>query len=460
MKKIRIIAHKEFIQRVRKRSFLVATFLLPLLIPTLIWGTQSIKQYQEQSETAREVWVLDPTETFVLGTPGNLSFVEAAATEQELKELVIQGEVYAFLHVIPPGIEDPTEDNLPTLRLYTAHQPGMQEVERIRSYFNRQIRKHKLQQAGISEAMQALTQLTLPLSLVSLERDGKEKNTHSTVSFLAGYILSLLIYMFIFMYGAQVMQSVIEEKTGKVIELMLSLVRPWELMLGKLWGIARVGILQFGIWIVMFAVFTAVAGTYWGVNTLRSQATDLGRPEVAQAIWEQEDTDKSGFLAPQSKSVNEATEGVQQAWNAWTDLPLGRIALGFMLYFIAGFAFYGACFAAIGAAVDTSQEAQQFVFPLTIPLIGGLLGSMWFVMSDPGGSLSFWLSVIPFTSPIAMPARMPFGVPLWELALSVGVLIGSALIMVWLAGRIFRIGLLSQGNKVNFKTLIQWMIRG
>lgn len=236
------------------------------------------------------------------------------------------------------------------------------------------------------------------------------------------------------------MQGVIEEKSSKIVEIIVSSVKPFQMMLGKIVGIASVGMLQFIIWIALITFVTSSVTAYFGLNSPNKQITE----QVTKSIGEE--------AMEQAGGMEKAQKMVQRVW----DLPLVTMASVFLFYFIGGYLMYGALFAAVGASVETQQEAQQFQFPVTLPLLIGYLGLFTFILPDPHSSVSFWLSVIPFTSPVAMVGRIAFGVPAWELALSMVLLIAGFFFTTWLAGRIFRIGILMSGTKVTWKVLIRW----
>lgn len=240
------------------------------------------------------------------------------------------------------------------------------------------------------------------------------------------------------------MQGVIEEKNSKIVEVIVSTVKPFHFMLGKVVGVASVGLLQIVIWIAIMGGIYGVAGSYLGLNKAREAQIE----EVSQNIDGAEDIKTS--LATNPK--------IQKAYDQISNIPLVTIIISFVIYFIGGYLLYGALFAAVGSAVDTPADAQQFMMPIMLPIIIGFFGMTMFVFDDPSGSMSFWLSMIPFTSPIVMMGRIGFGVPLWELALSITLLIGGFIFTIWLAGRIYRVGILMHGTKVNYKVLAKWFM--
>jgi ABC-2 type transport system permease protein len=244
------------------------------------------------------------------------------------------------------------------------------------------------------------------------------------------------------------MTGVIDEKTSKVVEVIVSSVKPFQLMLGKILGIASVGLLQFTIWIVLMGVVSSVVLGSFGLKMPQQQAME-------QVTSQMQDEETQEEMAQQTGS------GAAEFMGNLSQIPFTKIAIVFLFYFLGGYLLYGALFAAVGSAVDSQQEAQQFQFPVTIPLLIGYLGLFMFVVRDPHGPVSFWLSIIPFTSPVAMVGRIAFDVPGWQLALSMILLVGGFLVTTWIAGRIYRIGILMTGTKVSYKVLAKWfMMKG
>ncbi|HZI26084.1 MAG TPA: ABC transporter permease, partial [Chryseolinea sp.] len=249
------------------------------------------------------------------------------------------------------------------------------------------------------------------------------------------------MYIFIFVYGAQIMQGVIEEKTSKVVEVIVSSVKPFQLMMGKIMGLASVGLLQFLIWIILITTLSSVVLGYFGLNMPQEQMMN----EMSQQY-------------PDAQLQN---QGTMEILNTVSEIPFGYLIFNFLFYFLGGYLLYGALFAAVGSAVDSPAEAQQFIFPITIPLLISYFGLFTFILDDPHGTISIWLSIIPFTSPIAMMGRIGFGVPAWQLILSMVSLIAGFIFTTWVAARIYRVGILMHGTKINYKVMAKWfMMKG
>ncbi len=252
-----------------------------------------------------------------------------------------------------------------------------------------------------------------------------------------GFLSGILIYIFIFVYGNQIMQGVIEEKSTRIVEILVSSLKPFQLMLGKIVGIGAVGLTQFLIWVVLIGTLSSVVMGVLGMPMPQQQAMEMANPELAQA-------------SPDSSELADMLLVIG-------GIDFAALVGSFIIYFLGGYLLYGALFAAIGSAVDSPSDAQQFMLPVTIPLIVAYMGLFVFVLQDPTSTVSFWLSIIPLTSPIAMMGRISYGVPFWELALSMGLLIGGFLFTTWLAGKIYRIGILMHGTKPSYKMMWKWL---
>jgi ABC-2 type transport system permease protein len=266
---------------------------------------------------------------------------------------------------------------------------------------------------------------------------GEEKITDATVNYAIGFLSGILIYLFIFIYGNQIMQGVIEEKSTRIVEILVSSLKPFQLMMGKIVGIGAVGLTQFLIWVLLVSTLSTVVMGVLGMQMPQQQAMEMANPELMAT-------------SPDSGQLGEILQVIH-------GIDFVTLVAAFVFYFLGGYLLYGALFAAVGAAVDAPSDAQQFMFPITIPLLVGYMGLFVFVLQDPGSSTSFWLSIIPLTSPIAMMGRISYGVPFWELGLSMGLLVLGFFGTTWLAAKIYRIGILMHGTKPSYKVLWKWL---
>ena len=284
----------------------------------------------------------------------------------------------------------------------------------------------------------------IDLRTFKLSETGTEKESHSSMNMIVAYASALMIYMFIFLFGAQVMRGVIEEKTSRIVEVIVSSVRPFQLMLGKVVGVALVGLTQFLGWVLLTIILTLFAQTIF-------------LPDITKgALQQANNVQMIGSLAGDQLPYSATTEKAQEIFNVVQSINFGTLIACFLFFFIGGYLLYGSLFAAVGSAVDTEADTQQFMIPITIPLIIAFI-VMANAMQNPDGTLAFWFSIIPFTSPVVMMARIPFGVPYSELALSMVLLILTFLGAIWLSAKIYRTGILIYGKKLTYKELWKWL---
>lgn len=440
MNKIWLIIQREFLNRVQKKSFLITTILVPLIFPAIIGGLAYVAIKDAQSAKADIVHVLDESKKFTFEDGKRFQFIPIDQTLEQAKKIYNETNDFALLYIPDLDINKPEG-----VLLYTKENPSIDKVGDLESLIETRIHDLKLQEYKIDEATIKSLRPQVSLKQFNLTETGEEKSSSAGILYGLGFGLGILIYMFVLIYGIQIMQGVIDEKTSKVVEVIVSSVKPFQLMLGKILGIASVGLLQFSIWIILISVLSSGTLAYFGLKMPQKQAMEQmtqqmdNNPEMKEAMEQQ------------NSKVGELLGNL-------SEIPFGKIAFVFLFYFLGGYLLYGALFAAVGSAVDSQQEAQQFQFPVTIPLLIGYIGLFMFILRDPHGSASFWLSVIPFTSPVAMVGRIAFGVPVWELALSMVLLVGGFLLTTWIAGRIYRIGILMTGTKVSYKVLAKWFM--
>lgn len=443
MNKIWLIIQREFLNRVQKKSFLIATILVPLIFPAIIGGLIFIMIKESESAKADTVQVLDESKMFTFKSNKRFTFVPLDLTLDQAKKVYNETDDFALLYVPKIDINKPEG-----IAIYTKANPSIEKVGDLESSIENQIHDLKLREYNIDEATLKSLRPKVNLKQFNLSETGEEKSSSAGILYGLGFVLGILIYMFVLIYGIQIMQGVIDEKTSKVVEVIVSSVKPFQLMLGKIIGIASVGLVQFTIWIILITVLSSGTLAYFGLK--------MPQKQVMEQVTKQMEKD------PEMKqAVDQQNSKVVELLGNWSELPMLKITIVFVFYFLGGYLLYGALFAAVGSAVDSQQEAQQFQFPVTIPLLIGYLGLFMFILRDPHGSISFWLSVIPFTSPVAMVGRIAFGVPLEELILSMALLIGGFLLTTWVAGRIYRVGILMTGTKVSYKVLAKWfMMKG
>ncbi|SHO64677.1 ABC transporter permease [Algoriphagus zhangzhouensis] len=430
MNKIWLVMQREYLARVKKKSFLLATLLTPLIFPAIMAIFVWIAVEEKDNQSLRIIEVVDENKLFFLESSDQYAFSFSDRSDEEAKELVKNGDRYGFLHIPNFDLEDPKG-----ITFFGEENPNMNLMSYLESSLKKKIEDQRLYESGIDPQLISDIRTNVDIKSITVNEQGEEKVSNATVNYAIGFVAGILIYMFIFIYGNQIMQGVIEEKSSRIVEILVSSLKPFQLMMGKIVGIAGVGLTQLLIWIVLIGGLTTIVTGYLGMKMPQQQAM-----EMAQVGMEQ---------IPDS--------GVSEILQVINGIDFVTLVLCFVFYFLGGYLLYGALFAGIGSAVDAPSDAQQFMLPVTIPLIVSYMGLFVFVLQDPNSTASFWLSIVPLTSPIAMMGRVSFGVPFWELALSMVLLILGFLGTTWLAGKIYRIGILMHGTKPSYKTLWKWI---
>jgi ABC-2 type transport system permease protein len=432
MNKIFLVMQREYLSRVKKKSFLIATLLTPLIFPAIMGVFVWIAMNEKENQSLRIIEVIDETDLFFMESSEQYAFTSSIEDPEEAKRMVQQGERYGFLYIPKMDLDSPQG-----IQFYGVENPSLSLMEYLEGALKRKIEDQKLYQQGIDPQVLKEIRTEVSVQSITLGEQGEEKLNDATVNYALGFLSGILIYLFIFVYGNQIMQGVIEEKSSRIVEILVSSLKPFQLMMGKIVGIGAVGLTQFLIWVVLIGTLSSIVMGVLGMQMPQQQAMELANPEFAQATPD----------ASELTSILQVINGIDFV----------TLIVSFIFYFLGGYLLYGALFAAVGSAVDAPSDAQQFMFPITIPLIVAYMGLFVFVLQDPTGSTSFWLSIIPLTSPIAMMGRISYGVPFWELALSMGLLVLGFLFTTWLAGKIYRIGILMHGTKPTYKVLWKWI---
>ena len=432
MGKVLLVIQREYLARVKKKSFLIATILTPLIFPAIMGVFVWIAMEEQGSQSLRIIEVIDETDLFFMESSEQYAFTSSVDDPVIAKKMVQDGARYGFLHIPKMELEDPKG-----IQFYGVENPSTSLMGYLENALKRKIEDQKLYAQGIDPKVLKEIRADVSIQSITLGEKGEEKINDANVNYAIGFIAGILIYIFIFVYGNQIMQGVIEEKSTRIIEILVSSLKPFQLMMGKIVGIGAVGLTQFLIWVVLIGALSSIVMGVLGMQMPQQQAMELANPEIAQ--------------------MNPDTSELADIVAVISGIDFAALVVSFIIYFLGGYLLYGSLFAAIGSAVDSPTDAQQFMFPITIPLIVAYMGLFVFVLQDPTSSTSFWLSIIPLTSPIAMMGRISYGVPLWELALSMGLLIGGFLFTTWLAGKIYRIGILMHGTKPTYKILWNWI---
>ena len=332
-----------------------------------------------------------------------------------------------------PKIDISSPQNIQYLSESNPHFSVKNRIERL---LEEELERIKMKQSGITE--EALEQLksNVELKTYNLTDEG-EQTSNTDITWVTAYVSSLLIYFFLFLYGVQVMKGVIEEKHNRIVEVIISSIKPFQLMMGKIFGIAAVGLTQFLMWVALSSVLMSVAKLAFGIDVT---------PDV------------DSMTAADPEVTAQAQNEIMQTLSSIDPGYIFYIISTFIVFFLGGYFLYAALFALVGSAVDSDADSQQFMFPITIPLIVSIV-ALGIVLQEPDGSIAFWMSMFPLTSPVTMLGRIPFGVPTWQIILSLTLLIMGFIFTTWIAARIYRVGILMHGTKVNYKTLAKWFFQ-
>ncbi|MCI1188930.1 ABC transporter permease [Hymenobacter sp. DH14] len=454
-----LIAQREYLTRVRKKAFIVLTLAVPLLLAA--FGFIIAKVASSDNDTTDVVEVRDDSGLNVasrLASTPQLRFEAATGTLAEAKKGFLKAKHDGLVY-LPTGldVEKPTG-----VQFFGKGNISLKKQLAVESALNKAFSELKMQKSGLTQDQLDRLRSKVDMQAVSLDETGKEANSNALATSGVSYALALAIYMFIFIYGVQIMRGVGEEKSSRIMEVMLSSVKPFDLMMGKIVGIAAVGLTQFLLWgVLSFGVSSVVLPLLTGKEKPKTEvAAGTAAPGAAATAADNDEPQSAGERFDKSMEAQKqqpVMTGRFKAFEALANLPLGTILFGFIAYFLGGYLLYGALFGAVGAAVDDQTDTQQFMFPITMPLILSYIVGVSVILRNPDGPVAFWMSMFPLTSPIAMVIRLPFGVPMWQLGLSVFLLILGFVGTVWVAARIYRVGVLMYGKKVTYKELGKWM---
>jgi ABC-2 type transport system permease protein len=448
MNKTSIIIKREYMTRVRKKSFIIMTILAPVLMAAIIIVPTLVMMNQDQD--FKKIAVMeDGSDLFkdVIKSTKNLEFVYLEnARLEELKNSYEKDGYYGILYISPELVNTPN-----AIQLLSKKQPPIGLLDHIEGSLEKEIEKQKLMTYNIENLDEIMKNVDTKVSIQTkkIGDTGEVSETSTGIAMALAYLGGFLMYMLVFMFGAQVMRGVIEEKTSRVVEVIVSSVKPVQLMMGKIVGIALVGLTQFLIWVFLTI---AIAGVIKSTILKKENLTEVNQ-NVTKSLMTEEQQEAMG---PQAAVMNTQMSEFSQLFNSAMNQPWGLIIICFIFYFITGYLLYASIFAAIGSAVDNETETQQFMLPVTIPIILALMVAMG-TMQNPESSLSFWCSMIPLTSPIVMVARLPFGVPYWQLAVSMVLMVITFLAFVWMAAKVYRTGILMYGKKTSWKEMWKWL---
>ena len=439
MSKINLIIKREYTTRVMKKSFILLTFLTPVLLVAMISLIVYLGSIKD--DKIKNIVVVDKTGLYkeVLENNESYNFQFTDASVDELKQKEGDNSEFAALLYIS---KDLSKDSTGAV-MYSDKQVNMELKSYISGLLNKHIEEQKLASYNIPnlKAMVEKSRSDIDLKTIKWGEDGKEKEASAELALVIGMITAFVIYMFIVIYGAQVMSGVVQEKTNRIVEVVISSVKPFELMMGKIIGIALVGLTQFMMWVVLTGTIL------FALNSTLGSSIDPTTVEKLQQMNQ---------MSMQAGPSVEMSGKIQEITTAINGLDFTLIISMFIVYFLGGYLLYASLFAAIGSAVDNETDTQQFSMPIMLPIIFAIYAGI-FSAENPDGPLAFWCSLIPFTSPIVMMVRLPFDVPIWQLALSIGILILSFIGTTWMAGKIYRTGILMYGKKVSWKEMWKWL---
>ncbi len=432
MNHLRLIIKREYLTKVRNKSFILMTFLTPFIMIGLFLFVGYLSSVN--NDTVRTIYVLDETRYVSEAFKTNDYTIYNHLSEIDLetaKTLANQENAYGLLHI--PNM--PIESVSGLIKFYSEESASLSLISSLESKIESKLSELKLQSEGVNLALIEASKMVVNINQESFE-GVKTSKVGSIMKLIFGGAAGYLLFMFIIIYGNMIMRSVIEEKTSRIIEVIISSVKPIQLMLGKIIGTSLAGITQVVTWIVLGAILLFAASAIFGVDLSQSSQQDM----VNEALSSPESTDK-----------------IQMIINEFNTLPIGNLIVAFILFFIGGYLLYSSLYAAIGAAVDNETDTQQFMIPILIPLILAIYVGVFTLIEDPHGTVSTVFSYIPFTSPVVMLMRIPFGVPLWQQITSLIILILTFMFILWFAAKIYRVGILMYGKKPTYKELFKWL---
>jgi len=438
MSKISLIIKREYTTRVMKKSFIILTFLTPLLFAGMI--TVPLWLSNIKDSTKKHIVVIDRTNLYSQVLKSNetyeFDFVDKPAEDVKKENEGKDDKEFTALLLITDNLAN----NPKAATLYSEKQVNLELKNYISGLLNQYVELQKLASYNIPNLKEMVekSKANIDIPTIKWGEDGDNKEGSAELALVIGMISAFVIYMFIVIYGAQVMGGVVQEKTSRIVEVMISSVKPFELMMGKIIGIAMVGLTQFLMWLILTIAISTAAGSFFGGN--------LDMEALQQA-------NQMGMSAsPMSQNPNE----IQQVFAMLHGFDFMQIIVLFVVYFLGGYLLYASLFAAVGSAVDSETDTQQFSLPLTLPIIFGIYAAIYSAQ-NPDGPLAFWCSMIPFTSPIVMMVRLPFDVPVWQIILSLSILVLSFIGTTWMAGKIYRTGILMYGKKASWKEMWKWL---
>ncbi len=435
MNHLPLIIKREYLSKVKNKSFIIMTILSPIIMIAFI----SVVAYLSQlnNDKVRTISILDESgkvATIFENTENTTYNKLDGMSLEDAKTLVTETSGYGLLHI---QNKESVEGISKSIRFYSEESPSLTVISNLENKLERRLTLMNYKDVGIDVEKIEASKVRVDIFQENFAGETSSK-TDSVIKLIFGGAAGYLLFMFIIIYGNMIMRSVIEEKTSRIIEVIISSVKPVQLMLGKIIGTSLAGLTQFAIWLILGSVLLMVVSSIFGIDMAEMQTPQ-------QAALQQ---------AMENPEVNGKIQDIMQGF---FNLPLTNLIIAFILFFISGYLLYSSLYAAIGAAVDNETDTQQFMLPIIIPLILAVYIGIFTVIEDPHGTVSTIFSFIPFTSPVVMLMRIPFGVPIWQQLLSLALLIGTFIFTVWIAAKIYRVGILMYGKKPTYKELIKWI---
>ncbi|UPS90513.1 ABC transporter permease [Bizionia sp. M204] len=434
MNHLPLIIKREYFTKVKNKSFIIMTFLSPMIMIGLVAVVAYLTQLNNNSE--RSISILDESGQMasVFESTKNTKYV--IFNQLSLDEAITLTQVQENYGLLYIGKFDNLNSSQNVIKFYSEESPSISVIRGLESKLEKQLTDLKLESQGVDIEKIKTSKIDVAITQESFTGE-KTSKVDSIVKLIFGGAAGYLLFMFIIIYGNMIMRSVIEEKTSRIIEIIISSVKPMQLMLGKIIGTSLAGVTQFVIWLILGGILITIISAIFGIDLMQAAP--------------------SGQLLSQAGNETAMPDLVQSGFQAFYNLPLTNLVLAFLMFFIGGYLLYSSLYAAIGAAVDNETDTQQFLFPILMPLILAVYIGFFTVIEDPHGTISTIFSFIPLTSPVVMLMRIPFGVPIWQQILSLLILIGTFMFTVWFAAKIYRVGILMYGKKPSYKEILKWM---
>lgn len=434
MNHLPLIIKREYLNKVRNKSFIIMTFLSPIIMVGIFTLVAYLSQLN--NDTINTINVLDESGLFVNHFEDTKSLkykLVNGTTLEQAKTLTEEAEIYGLLYI--PKVTE-IDELSGGITFYSEDSPSITIMRDVENSIEDKVNVIKLKNAGINSKLIDELRVNIDTKLESYEGK-KTSKLGSGLKLAFGGLAGYLLFMFIIIYGNMIMRSVIEEKTSRIIEVIISSVKPIKLLLGKIFGTTLAGITQFAVWIILMLALSSAVSAIFGIDTSAVQS------QQQEALVQGVDGNSQQMLTEVFMEIN--------------NLPITNLIIMFVFFFIGGYLLYASLYAAIGAAVDSETDTQQFMLPILMPLIVGMYVGFFTVIENPHGTVSQVFSYIPFTSPVVMLMRIPFGVPLWQQLLSLAILFATFMATVWFAAKIYRVGILMYGKKPSYKELIKWL---